>query len=1120
MGFSKSYSTLLLEHPGKVISIGVTTVISLFILTLTIKPIPTFRDPFLGFEVRGTQISTRLNTWNLLLDETTSTINNTKQYTNPEQNVQSNSIGLNNELGDSEPEPPLVEMSIEDGRNRNISAYTDMYDEDEEEYYRSVNNTVNSGPKLMHYSLGSSKAFCGKLYEGYAQVVITTPVRYQSIGLFNLNSIHSICLLDHRLRLEHSQSERHIFQNDCEQYSTSSKGNDEFATQTACCNSWSIPNYIACLNNKTSCFDIGNQDLKHFELLLNHCAPYYFKAPYEDCFLSLPKEQVPHQASKLEPPVEHERLSLPTSTHFGDKSKSFCGPIPEKCLSCDGWTYVVLNYLVNENFIRNKSSLNYHPRAQAIRNNRLKAKDNQLRDSIVDKLSSTNIFLPIAKSASLMNYYQTLLKQQLKSPFVQIKAMDLGMKNSLFEHLVSNDIRLFMISLILILFVISIYTWSFILSLVILMIICLSQCLAYSIYDLVFDIPIFPFMNLLAVVISFGICSDNAMLFCKHWSQEEDIAIVATSDNTNQAVVEPQKEVSSEEQSLYRTLRKAVVSTLVATLATACSFSISAISKVVAVRCFCIFATLSVLTNYMLIVLLLPPALIIDSRLHNYLKLLTLEKNLRLASLIEPATRFRQSLLDVDSFIHRKFIYIAVTKFKFYLIITFISLLACSSILVFHKPTLQPIEEDDVQLLSKQHSFEQYDKNLKRHFAFERAKIADPAQTRPSPFSEMPETLPIRIVFGVKPADNGNHLDPLDRGVLELDPKFNLSDANTQIWLLDFCHKLGQQRFVHPSNLPELSNCFIDTFKSWMDARSCKDPAGQDRSPCCQTADFPYNEKTIYKCLGEAITMMRKTPHFNPNVNAGVRFQKGNSKVSALIIEYQSNRLPTSNFAKMDRFYTDIEEWVSWHINTTAPPGLRSGWFISSNLDMLSMQLELQSGTMNSILLEVLFATIALIFSTRDAVLTIAGTLTIGTIIIVTIAVLILMRWSLGVAESILVSLTIGLSIDFALHYSVAFSEGRRFGSSEGVICRILNEVGSPITLATITTSLAGFVIFWSDILAYQELGAFLVVIALVSWMTSTFFLLPMLATIDSFIKNFDIRKVLRQSLKRLVDQI
>ena len=1095
MGILQLYCRFLLKHPAKVLMVGICFILILFVATTTIHPLPSFADPLIGFEARGTPVAARLNAWKLLLDETSASANNLSLTPNSisfdgSQHLSMQSHYFNNNLrqadnssSSEDTDLPIVEELTQQG-GFNKSRNNQIMDEDEEEYYRMVNLTHEQPLTFMHYSLGSSKAFCGKLFEGYAQMVVTPTAGQAATGLFNINSMLATCHLDKRLRLEQSLADSIVFHRDCERYQNTEQ--DSHKITTTCCNSWSLPNYIACLNNKTSCLELNAHDMKVAKQLLHLCAPHYFEAPYEECFTSHPKERLrPNPSINILTPTGRDLDRLP---------ENYCGRIPEECMKCDGWTFTVLHYLTNENFMRTKSTSNdtHNSRQKA----RTKRAHRQNKDLASNKLTYTNIFLPMAKSSSLMSYYQALSKYSLKTPYAQVKVMNLGLRNSLFEHLISDDVKLFVMALLLILIVISVYTWSLILSQVILLIICLSLCLSYTIYELWLNIPIFPFMNLLAVVISFGICSDNAMLFCKHWSAD---CVGSKQDECSPNSGCPPQIASKEQINLDRMLKRAIISTFTATLATACSFIISAISKVTAVRCFCIFATLSVITNYLLIVLLLPPALILDSRFRDYLEQAMKNGVFRFGLFKNQAIRAKSMLVKLGELIHLDWIFRIVTRFNLYLIVTFLTLLICASILVFHSPTLQPADEDDVQLLSKRHAFEQYDKNLRKQFAFERAKQGNLVSPNLKIFQDSPDTLPIRVVFGVNAVDQGEHLDPLDRGKLSFDSKFNFTDPDVQSWLLEFCHKMREQRFVHPTSASEMSNCFMDTFKSWMEVRSCRDPIRPevDRNPCCQSYDFPYSHHVIDQCIGEVVSIMRKTPQLNANSKAGIRFFKNSTRVAAVIIEFQSNRLYTDSFRKMERFFNDVDEWVGWHINNTAPPGLKSGWFISSNLELFALQTELEQSTTTSILLEVLFAMMALMVSTRDFILTMAGTLTIGTIIIVTLAALILLRWTLGVTESILISLTIGLSIDFALHYSVAYSEGLRSRFSHGVIERILGEVGGPIALATITTSLAGFTIVWSDILAYQELGVFLMLIALISWLVSTFFLLPMLATVD-----------------------
>ena len=80
--------------------------------------------------------------------------------------------------------------------------------------------------------------------------------------------------------------------------------------------------------------------------------------------------------------------------------------------------------------------------------------------------------------------------------------------------------------------------------------------------------------------------------------------------------------------------------------------------------------------------------------------------------------------------------------------------------------------------------------------------------------------MPIRFVWGVKPIDNGNHLDPASHGDLFLDNNFNISSVESQKWLLHFCKDFKKQPFYQLNSGPQmLPNCFIENFIRTMDRR-------------------------------------------------------------------------------------------------------------------------------------------------------------------------------------------------------------------------------------------------------------------------------------------------------------
>lgn len=86
-----------------------------------------------------------------------------------------------------------------------------------------------------------------------------------------------------------------------------------------------------------------------------------------------------------------------------------------------------------------------------------------------------------------------------------------------------------------------------------------------------------------------------------------------------------------------------------------------------------------------------------------------------------------------------------------------------------------------------------------------------------------------------------------------------------------------------------------------------------------------------------------------------------------------------------------------------------------------------------------------------------------------------------------------GLAVDFSLHYSVNY----RASKADDRLQRVkvaLEQMGGPTLMAGITTGAAGAFMLPSHVLAYIQIGLFLLLIMSISWVYATFFLCPLLA--------------------------
>lgn len=363
--------------------------------------------------------------------------------------------------------------------------------------------------------------------------------------------------------------------------------------------------------------------------------------------------------------------------------------------------------------------------------------------------------------------------------------------------------------------------------------------------------------------------------------------------------------------------------------------------------------------------------------------------------------------------------------------------------------------------------------------------------------------LPLRFVWGIKPIDNGNYLDPSNRGKLIFDNNFNISSTESQIWLLKFCKKLKTQRFYQRSFGILLPNCFIENFIEFM-KRRCFDVMDKiDRTPCCEISKFPFQPQIFDECLLESISSLYQTPRefFIPGI-AGPKFSHPDLDenltsfveppiVKALIVEYDSTQTFTMSYTELDDFVFEVQSWLDEELKS-APDGMKNGWF-TSELDFYDLQQTLSTGTITAIFMSMSVALIILLLVTLNVLISFYAIITVTFTILTTVAILVLLGWKLNILESIAVSTTIGLAVDFSLHYGVHYRlspEPDRKSATKFSLQRML----APTTMAAVTTGAAGAFMIPSTVLAYIQIGIFLVVVMSVSWFYSTFFLMSLLS--------------------------
>lgn len=1016
------YSKTLSHRPYIVLAaVAVVSGLCLIVPFLTRK-IPSFTDPTLGFETRGTTISQRITTWQNIAEATRpsgSLTSNPSELLLTSSNTKSSLLTVAANVSTPSPDDLVYTPRIKTKKkNKKIVLVTPPstpvlsepnFDWDQQRNWTFGINVSEAQPdygnssepwKILrdelsekrilsehdhdhdHDHLSKDGFFCGAPSPVYSHMVLSTT---DGSDFLSLAALRSACSLDDRLR-----SSPH-FTSNC-----------QYSTGNSCCNSWALHNYVAVLHGHKNCFQIKEHDVEETRKLLVDCAQYYHN-------LKLPAD------------CQEDKFS----------SSAACLVVPPNCTRNNA-VFNILHYLVDINFL---------------------PPDNPTQSFVQHSM----LFLPIARSSAILPYYNALDSNSLKFGNVKVSAMDLGLKEVLFDESLVWDTWLILLGALFVCLCMWMYTESFFVTFMTIIAICLSLGMSYFFYTIVFDLKFFPFMNLLACVVSVGIGADDAFIYCKVWN-----------------CVKSEKSSASLQQVVQETLNHALLSMFITSFTTAVAFLTSFLSSITAIRCFSIFAGMAVVTNLFLMVTWLPATVIISEKFSfpgvNWFSLKT-------------------HCLDLRAYLHSfsncfEHIFVSAVVQCPFLWVFILGVLAIGSgVSVLYYPGLQLPKSQDFQLFRQSHQFEQYDAVFKEKFWFERLEKNSASIVK----------LPLRFVWGVKPVDSGDYFNPYSKGKLHFDSSFDMAAAASQLWLKQFCAKIRKQPFYSSTLGPLLPNCFIESLESWM-TRRCKDTIDNiDRSPCCEIASIPYSRSVFKNCTAQVMASLYRTPNLYEPGFTGPKFSKNIShpKIRAVIVEYDSNSSYLMSYEETNSFYQEVENWMQNELKT-APPGLQHGWFVS-DLHFYDLQDTIAESTVSALTISMIMSLVVLFLVTLDILVSIFAVLSVTSTIFVTMAILLLCGWELNVLESVAISTSIGLAVDFSLHYSVSYRLAPNNTSREEAVKYALHRMCGPTAMGALTTGIAGVFMLPSSVLAYNQIGMFLVIIMCVSWTYATFFLMSLL---------------------------
>lgn len=792
----------------------------------------------------------------------------------------------------------------------------------------------------------------------------------------------------------------------------------------------SLGNVLASLKGKSSCQNITAGDVSDLRGRLAQCAQSYLDGYLKsDC---------------------GERKGLSNA----------CSQVPPVCTDMNAM-YTIMNYLIDKDFVEAiASQCQFKP------------------DSCVDHFPSLRYSISFLQAIDSSSDFEVIYKDKLTST-VEKDGVSLvgfhfnGVAFKVFQERLLSDIVYPSLSIIIVFIIVWIYTRMLFVTALAIFAILSSMGIAYFLYTIVFGIDFFPFINLTAIVILIGVGSDDVFVYVDTWKQNK------TSHPH-----------ASLEERVHRTLRHAALSMFVTSFTTSTAFFATSISTIVSIKCFGVYAGTSVLVNYVLMITWLPAVVVISDK---YIDPLWERVTKERFSSLEKIRIVWNVCLEKLSLLYTFVIPWIVSRVHIFLILSFVGLSIGMSVVVFHSPSLQLPTTSEFQLFLSSDILSTYDFKLAQHFDFQRSSAGD-------------STLSIAFAFGPIPKDHGSSFAPAGdnpTGPVSFHQSPMVISEEGQLWLIKFCSDVRNATFYQQGN----ENCFISAMEVWLqqlkETGNCDDykatiqryaqsyQLDNIQAICCDVI-LPTNATTFDTCL----LHWSVSTHIYPYDASwyGPRFQIDTSakqiQLIAILAAVQSNRFYSNSYADMNSFYETVQNWLD-SISKSAPPELQGGWFTSPySLKFYDLQKSLSIGSVQSMGVSIALAFVVLFLTTLNLVISIYAIVSIAGTLVTTIGTLVLIGWQLNILESIAMSIAVGLSVDFAVHYGVAYRlcpEPLRVDRTRYAI----KHMGPAITMAALTTFIAGGMMMPSRILAYFQLGTFLMLIMFYSWLFANFFFLP-----------------------------
>ncbi|XP_056152444.1 protein dispatched homolog 2 [Lampris incognitus] len=839
----------------------------------------------------------------------------------------------------------------------------------------------------------------------------------------NSASLWSLKAIYSMCEMEHAKIRSQArFQDMCKQHARAAS--EERLSGGSCCPSWSLGNYLAVLTNASSCLSLTSQQVSDSLSLLRYCALHYHDGHLVEACVQRPKH-------------------------------GSCALVPSRCKQSPV-VFQILHFLVDKDFL-GPQTVEYQ----------------------IPSLKYSLLFLPVEKGDHMMDIYMNSLQgQDLTYKNTTITGMDLGIKQRLFKYYLAWDSVYPVLAVVFLFFTMALYLKSLFIAVLSVLATTGSLLTSYFLYKVVFRLTFFPLLNLSAALILLGSCSNQVFTFADFWTLQ-------LSQNPS----------ASLEKRVNRAMQEVGYLIVASGLTSSIAFFSGYLSSITAIRCFSVYLGTASLINSLSALMWLPCSFILHERYTVASSasvavqgwkpccsknpggfwdtsawrrcLFTIGRKLR---------GLKMGLTDTSNLLFLKILPCGVVKFRYIWMCWFAALAAGGTYISCIDPgmKLPTLDSRATQLFRSSHPFERYDIEYRHMFMFERQRNGED------------KLVPVKLVWGITPNDNGDHLNPSSNGTLVLDPDFNISSPDAQVWLRDLCGRIQNQSFYSPPSsvgkaLETDNVCLVEQLIHWVSARRCSE-SEDTLHFCCNDIPFPYPPNVFEQCLSKMLAERHAAGHLA--TNGGLYFQP-DGRVAALVLAFKTTYLYSFNFSRTSLLYREIFSWFNREISG-APQGLDKGWFISQ-FSLFDLQQSLSSETLVVAGFSVSLTFASFLLTTWNILLSIYGTVAVGGSVFVTVGLLVLLEWQLSGIEALFISAAAGLSVDFIANYCISYSSAPH-SDRIGRVAHSTKRMGCPVAIGCGAFFCMGIIMLPATALLFRKLGIFLFLVKCVACGFATFF--------------------------------